>query len=274
MGDRSTDNPFGETGRPLPGLVSWAESNAALTPDMETELIEAAGIPDDEVVFSSRSLPRRTWFLQMVRCIVRCWLANDAHRPAVRAIADELRRFMRLLHDQLTSPDPRRLAKVTAAFEALTSEAYAEISRRGHVEVPAAADIRDGDAQALQRLYGLIPVTPALHGRRFSFGRDARFHGNGARELNRRNRPRDSRLEMLAMQLVVAYELATGRKAGRGARAPFDRFFALLLTLLFNADESERGDRVLRRAVRWHKSYGRQHQKAAKKRRKATQKDD
>ena len=131
------------------------------------------------------------------------------------------------------------------------------------------------DAQALLRLYGLIPVTPALHGRRLSFGRHARFHGNGARELNRRNRPRDNRLEMLAMQLAVAYELATGRKAGRGDRAPFERFFfQQLLTLLFKADESLRGDRALRRVVRWHKSYGSQHQKAAKKRRKATQKSD
>jgi hypothetical protein len=275
MGDRSTDNPFGEIGRPLPGLVSWAEFDAALTAEKETELIEAAGIPDDEVVFKSRSLPRRTWFLQMVRSIVRSWLANDAHRPAVRAIADELRRLMRRLDGWLADPNPERLAKVTAAFEALTPEAYAEISRHCHVEVPAAADIRAGDAQALQRLYGLIPVTPALHGRRLSFGRDARFHGNGARELNRRNRPRDSRLEVLAMQLAVAYELATGRKAGRGYRAPFERFFfQQLLILLFKTDESERGHRVLRRVVRWHKSYGSQHQKAAKKRRKATKKSD
>jgi len=138
------------------------------------------------------------------------------------------------------------------------------------------ADIRAGDAHALLRLYGLIPVTPALHGRRLSFGRDARFHGNGARELNRRNRPRDSRLEVLAMQLAVAYELATGRKAGRGYRAPFERFFfQQLLTILFNTnDESERGHRVLRRVIRWHKSYGSQHRKAAKKRRKATKKSD
>lgn len=260
--DRSKQDssPFQLVGSPIEGLVDLAAFDKALTIEMETALVEAAGIADDEIVIVRRSVRRRVWFLATVRGIVRCWLANDAHRPARRAVADELIQLQRRLHDALSHHDPQLIKQVADAFEQLSSDAGAEISRHGLVKVPAPATLRAGDGEALQRLYGLIPVTPgpASGSGRHSFARDARFRGNGAGELHRFGRPTDSRLESLAVQLTAAYELATGRKAGRGTRAPFDRFFALLLTLLFDTDdESERGDRALRRAIRWHKTIGR-----------------
>ncbi len=160
---------------------------------------------------------------------------------------------MALSHD-----DPQLIEQVADTFEQLSSDAVAEISRQGFVDVPAAATLRAGDWQALQRLYGLIPVTPApASGRgRHPFARGACFHGNGAGELHRSGRPVDSRLERLAIQLAVAYEQATGRLAGRGTL--FEHFFALLLTFLFNTDdESDLGGRALRRAIRWHRMIGR-----------------
>jgi hypothetical protein len=258
--DRSEEKPgpFQLVGSPIEGLVDLATFDQALTTEMEAALVEAAGIADDEMVIVRRSVRRRVWFLATVRSIVRSWLANDAHRPARRAVANELIQLQRRLHDALSHHDPQLIKQVADAFEQLSSDAGAEISRHGFIDVPALATLRAGDWQALQRLYGLIPVTPApaSGSGRHSFARDARFRGNGAGELNRFGRPTESRLELLAIQLAVAYEQATGRLAGRGA--PFDHFFALLLTVLFNTDtESERGGRALRRAIRWHKTIGR-----------------
>ena len=258
--DRSAKNPgpFQLVGSPIEGLVDLATFDKNLTAEMEAALVEAADIPDDEIVIVRRRVRRRVWFLRMVRSIVRGWLAKDAYRPARRAVADELIQLKRRLHDALSDHDPQLIEQVADAFERLSADAVAEISRHGFVEVPAPATLRAGDWQALQCLYGLIPVTPApaFGSGRHSFARDARFRGNGAGELNRFGRPADSRLELLAIQLAVAYEQATGRLAGRGA--PFDHFFALLLTVLFNTtNESERGGRALRRAIRWHRAIGR-----------------
>jgi hypothetical protein len=264
---RLPPSPFVFRGPRLPGLTDLAGFNARLTPEMEEALVEDARIPDGCITFFTRTVARRSWFLRMVRSIVRSWLDGPAHRPTLRAVADELIQLQRRLHDALSRHDPQLIQLVADAFEQLSPDAVAEISRHGFVEVPTPATLRAGDWQALQRLYGLIPVTPApaSGSGRHPFARDACFRGNGAGELHRRGRPSDSRLEALAAQLAVAYELASGRKAGRGTRAPFDRLFGLLLTMLFDADESDRGDRALRRAIRWHKSYRQRRGKAARR---------
>ncbi len=255
---RPPPSPFVFRGPRLPGLTDRAGFNARLTPDKEEALVDAARIPDGCVTFSTRTVGRRSWFLRMVRSIVYGWLEGPAHRPPRRAVADELIQLQRRLHDALSHDDPQLIEQVADTFEQLSSDAVAEISRQGFVDVPAAATLRAGDWQALQRLYGLIPVTPApASGRgRHPFARGACFHGNGAGELHRSGRPVDSRLERLAIQLAVAYEQATGRLAGRGTL--FEHFFALLLTFLFNTDdESDLGGRALRRAIRWHRMIGR-----------------
>jgi hypothetical protein len=214
------------------GLVPVEDLDRVLGAEAVAALVAAAKIPDGPVPFGAGSVSRREWFARALRGSVRRWAA-EARAPTTREVAEELAALQRAAWDALCSGDAADLARVAAAYGGLSPEARAQVGCHGAPAAPTAAAVAAGDRGALELLFGLVPVEPGpVLGRHHPFGKGARYAGAGARELAARGRPRDARLEELARTLAVHYRLASGRLAGRGARAPFDHFFRLLLSFL------------------------------------------
>jgi hypothetical protein len=248
-------------GSPIPNLVGVDQLDRVLCDANLDALVEAAGELPGELVFGTTRVPRTVWLRRAIRATVQGWL-EDAHRPPVREVAEELRDLKRRLYEALEEPgDQASAAAAAEAYAALSPAARSEIDRHGFLarSLPTTEAIRAGDVAALNRLFGLVPVHPALPEESHPFGAAAAYAGSASGELHRTGRPPAVRLEQLIMEIGTCYKLATcnlktRRRLGRGERSPFTDLIRKLIGFLVDGEPPDIADQPLRRVARWDKA--------------------
>lgn len=239
--DSAVNNPFGFVGSPVRRLITPRQLGQVFDQAQMAHLAELA-------LGSPHHHHRSVWFQDGVLAILRPWLEN-AGDPSARQVADELEALKRLIDGVLPNPTPSECGEVANLVAQLSPSAEQAIVRFGRLGIPTEAQIRKGDYAALLRLYGLIPGMLRKKGCRRHFD----YRGFGSQETTTASRPRDTRVEQLSFKLASLYHRATGRLPGRGERAPFGKFIQELLGRLGADEDSESGDKAVRRAIARYK---------------------